>query len=161
MNDPMEGIYLYNQNGNVINEDIRKRLKKEKKKIGICSLSRNSNNELMWAHYAEGHKGVAIGVEVDQKHEVRPVQYDGLYQVDSYNFHSESAIDILSHKLDVWQYEKEERVFVYNKKYVNVKIKEVICGSRMSKQNKGFITDLIKKIDSKIMVSTRPSSNYI
>lgn len=164
LNDPMEGRYLYSQSGASIDEDMRRLLKGEKEKIRICSLSRDPNNELMWSHYAEGHKGVAIGVEVNRsKYEVRPIEYNGLHQVGLHNFHSGSAIDVLSHKLDVWQYEEEERVFVRNnKQYVNVKVKQVICGSRMSTQDKGFITDLIEKLDPNIeIINARTDTAYV
>lgn len=163
LNDPMEGKYLYSQNSGQINEGMRRLLKGEKEKIRICSLSRDSNNELMWSHYAEGHKGVAIGVEVDRnKYEVRPILYNGLHQVGLHNLHMDSPIDILSHKLDVWNYEAEERVFVKNNHFVNVKIKEVICGRRMSNQDVGFITDLIEKIDPDIeVINARTDPSYV
>lgn len=164
LNDPMEGRYLYSQSGGSIDEDMRRLLKGEKEKIRICSLSRDPNNELMWSHYAEGHKGVAIGVEVNRKqYKVRPIKYNGLHQVGLHNFHRDSAIDVLSHKLDVWQYEEEERVFVGNNKhYVDVEVKQVICGRRMSNQDKGFITDLIRKIDPDIeIINARTNSAYI
>lgn len=164
LNDPMEGRYLYSQSGGSIDEDMRRLLKGEKDKIRICSLSRNPNNELMWSHYAEGHKGVAIGVEVNRgKYEVRPIEYDGLHRVGIHNFHADSATDVLSHKLDVWQYEEEERVFVRNnKQYVNVKVREIICGSRMSTQDKGFITDLVEKINPDIeIINARNNSEYV
>jgi len=163
LNDPMEGRYLYNQSGGIIDEDMRQLLKGEKEKVRICSLSRDPNNELMWAHYAEGNKGVAIGVDVDRnKYEIRPIIYNGLHQVGLNNFHSGSAIDVLSHKLDVWQYEKEERVFVHNKYYVNVTVRKIICGSRMSKQDVGFITELVEKIDPSIeIINARTNSAYV
>lgn len=164
LNDPMEGRYLYSQSGGSIDEDMRRLLKGEKDKIRICSLSRDPNNELMWSHYAEGHKGVAIGVEVNRsKYEVRPIEYDGLHRVGVHNFHAGSATDVLSHKLDVWQYEEEERVFVRNnKQYVNVKVREIICGSRMSTQDKGFITDLVEKINPDIeIINARTNSAYV
>lgn len=163
LNDPMEGRYLYSD-GVSIDEHMRSVLKGEKEKIRICSLSLDPNNELMWSHYAEGHKGVAIGVELDRnRYEVKPINYDGLHQVGLHNFHSGSAIDVLSHKLDVWRYEKEVRVFVLNnKQHVNVKIKKVICGSRMSTQDKGFITDLIEKLDPDIeIINARTNSAYV
>lgn len=164
LNDPMEGHYLYSQSGGTIDEDMSRLLKGEKEKIRICSLSRDPNNELMWSHYAEGHKGVVIGVEVNRnQYAVRPVEYDGLHQVGLHNFHSDSAIDVLSHKLNVWRYEDEVRVFVRNnKQYVNVKVRQVICGSRMSTQDIGFITDLINKLDPNIeIINARTNSAYV
>ena len=163
LNDPMEGKYLYSQSGGSIDEDMRRLLKGEKEKIRICSLSRDPNNELMWAHYAEGHKGVVIGVEVNRKkYEVRPIEYDGLHRVGANNFHNGSAMDVLSHKLDVWHYEEEERVFVRNKQHVTVKVLQIICGSRMSTQDKGFISDLVGKINPSIqIINTRSNPAWV
>ena len=163
LNDPMEGRYLYSKSDGKIDEDMVQMLKGAKEKTRICSLSRDPNNELMWSHYAEGHKGVAIGVEVNSnKYKVRPIQYDGLHQIGQHNFHSGSAVDVLSHKLDVWEYEEEERVFTINKQYVEVKVKQIICGSRMSTQDKGFITDLVNKIDPSIeIINARTNAAYV
>ena len=162
LNDPMEGRYLYSKSDGKIDEDMARLLKGEKEKIRVCSLSRDPNNELMWSHYAEGHKGVAIGVEVNsKKHKVRPIIYDGLHRVGVNNFHSGSAVDVLSHKLDVWEYEAEERLFIKNKQYVDVDIKQIICGSRMSNQDKGFITDLLEKINPTIeIINARTPSAF-
>ena len=102
----------------------------------------------MWAHYADGHKGVAIGVEIDQSNcEVRPVTYDGLSTVTNNfgNAHHEMAKKILCHKLDFWGYEKEERIFVANNSnYVNVSVKEIYIGCRMSNQDKSIVRKLVE-----------------
>lgn len=163
LNDPMEGRYLYNQSDGKIDEDMARKLKGDKEKVRVCSLSRDPNNELMWSHYAEGHKGVAIGVEVDRtKYEVRPINYDGLHQIGLNNFHSGSAIDVLSHKLDVWRYEEEERVFTNGKQYIEVSVNKIICGSRMSTQDKGFITDLVEKVNPSIeIINARTNPAFV
>lgn len=163
LNDPMEGRYLYSQSGGEIYKEMAEVLKGLKEKLRICSLSRDKKNELMWSHYAEGHKGVAIGVEVDEtKHQVCPIIYDGLHQISLNNFGHSSAVDILSHKLDVWNYEDEVRVFTFNKQHVQVSVKEIVFGSRMSTQDKGFITDLVKAINPSIKVSNaRTNAVYV
>ncbi len=163
LNDPMEGKYLYSQGGGSLDEDMRRLLKGEKEKLRICALSRDPNNELMWSHYAEGHRGVVVGVEISSnKYEMRPIEYDGLHRVGLINFHTGSAIDVLSHKLDVWQYEEEERVFTRGKQFVDVAVRRIICGSRMSTQDQGFITDLVGKIDPNIeIINARTDSAYV
>jgi hypothetical protein len=160
LNDPMEGQYLYNTGE--LNEDINKLITGEKEKIRICSLSRDGNNELMWTHYAEGHRGVVIGVEIIPSSEqtLRPIIYDGLSTLNQRTLNSNSAIDILSHKLKVWEYEKEERVFIRNKYFVSVKVREIIYGRRMSNQDKGFINNLIEKIDPAIEIKNA-EFNYV
>lgn len=163
LNDPMEGKYLYSQGGGSLDEDMRRLLKGEKEKLRICALSRDPNNELMWSHYSEGHRGVVVGVEIDpREYEVRPIKYDGLHRVGLNNFHNGAAIDVLSHKLDVWQYEAEERVFTRGKQFVDVTVCRLICGSRMSTQDIGFITELVEKINLDIeVINARTDSAYV
>lgn len=153
LNDPMEGYYLYSK-GNM-SEEIIKKIKGEKEKIRICSLTRDCYNELMWSHYADGHHGIVIGVEIDNsRYKVKPVIYDGLMNVSNFNTFSQyrTAIEILSHKLSVWQYEQEERVFTNGKTFVNVEIKKIIIGQRMSNSDKSIIKKLVQKISPDIIL---------
>lgn len=151
MNDPMEGHYLY-RGSSELDQDIKRRLAGEKKKVRIVSLSRDPANELMWAHYANGHRGVAFGVEpiVDPTTEVRPVEYDGPARLGRESLSSMNAIEILSHKLEVWQYEQEERLFVSGPLYAHVHVRELILGRKMSKQDIGFMRDLAERITPEI-----------
>ncbi len=153
LNDPMEGYYLYSKGS--MSEEILKKIKGEKEKIRICSLTRDCYNELMWSHYADGHHGMVIGVEIDNtRYKVKPVIYDGLMNVSNFNTFSQyrTAIEILSHKLSVWQYEREERVFTNGKTFVNVEIKKIIIGQRMSNSDKSIIKKLVQKISPDIIL---------
>lgn len=158
LNDPMEGHYLYNKGE--LDSDVRSLIKGQKQKIRICSLSKVNDNELMWAHYSEGHRGVAIGVEINNhKHDVQPVKYDGLPQIGRPNIHNSTAREILSHKLEVWGYEEEVRVFTGGKQYVNVEVKEILLGRSMSTQDISFIKKLAGSINSTIIVKGAPNKN--
>ena len=64
------------------------------------------------------------------------------------DFNSQTAIDILSHKLEIWNYEQEERVFVHGKTYVDVFVEEIITGRAMSNSDYSFLRNLISKINS-------------
>ncbi|NEX12734.1 MAG: hypothetical protein C1942_08645 [Prosthecochloris sp.] len=157
LNDPMEGQYLYSSGE--LDSDVRRLIKGQKEKIKICSLSAAPDNELMWAHYAEGHRGVAIGVEVsEERHRLIPVQYDGPVQIGLVNVNNSTAEEILSHKLQVWKYEKEVRVFTRGKQYVPVTVREVLLGRSMSTQNIGFIKKLVASINSEIEVKSAPNA---
>ena len=156
LNDPMEGQYLYSSGE--LASDVRELIKNQKEKLRICSLSKVTDNELMWSHYAEGHRGVVIGVTVNEsKHKVIPVKYAGLPQVGRMSIHNFTAQDILSHKLKVWAYEKEVRVFVRGKQYVDVKVEEILLGRSMSTQDIGFIKKLVASIDKNIKVKSAPN----
>src|SRR5690606_19692644 len=77
LNDPMEGQYYYNKGE--LDKSIQRKIKDDKGKLRLCSLSRKNDNELMWSHYSEGHRGVAIGLTIDRtKYDLRPIQYTGL-----------------------------------------------------------------------------------
>jgi len=161
MNDPMEGHYIYNLK-QTSNQIIRK-IKGEKDKLRIISLSRKNDDTLMWAHYANGHRGVVIGVEIDQeKYDVREVEYlNNIFNLKDVIPGRETAKQILTKKHGAWSYEEENRIFIENgQKYAYVTVKEIILGSKMSTQNKGLIKELIKEIKPEIDVYSCNLSNF-
>lgn len=54
---------LYHQHGLTLSkpEDIFKQMALDLSEVGIFSLSERPDNELMWAHYGDSHKGLALG----------------------------------------------------------------------------------------------------
>ncbi|WP_299663125.1 DUF2971 domain-containing protein [uncultured Ruegeria sp.] len=54
---------LYNRHGLCLSkpEDIFKQMALDLSEAGIFSLSERPDNELMWAHYGDNHKGLALG----------------------------------------------------------------------------------------------------
>jgi hypothetical protein len=146
LNDPMEGMYVTSDTGD-LDEDMRKFLDSAKQNLRVCSLTKSRNNFLMWSHYAEGHRGVVVGVDiVDKKSETREVIYDGPMQLGIRTVSYNTPRELLSHKLVAWSYEEEVRVFVENGYYVSVEIREVIFGSRMSNQEKSFLREFLRRV---------------
>jgi len=151
LNDPMEGQYYYSDGE--LNKGIRSKLKEEKGGLRICSLSKVNNNELMWSHYTNGQRGVVIGVKVDNTaYNVKPIQYNGLSFIKEQNYNNQTAIEILTHKLEVWNYEQEERVFVQDDFFVDVQVIQLITGRVMSNSDFGMVKQLIEKIDPSIEI---------
>lgn len=149
LNDPMEGQYYYHQGE--LNKTIRDKILEEKGTLRILSLSRINNNQLMWSHYADGHKGVVIGVRIDNtKYDVQPIEYDGIVTITDSDYNGQTAREILRHKHEVWSYEQEVRVFQRDKFFIDVEIDEIILGQRVSTQNVGLIRELLKKINPEI-----------
>lgn len=151
LNDPMEGQYYY-QRGE-LSKGVRDKLLQEKGELRICSLSRVNNNELMWSHYTNGQRGVAIGVEIDRnQYSVRPIQYDGIASIRQQDFSEQTAMEILSHKLEVWNYEEEERAFIRDKHFIDVNVRTIITGRAMSTQDFGFVRELVNHINPNIEI---------
>ena len=64
----------------------------------------------MWSYYGDGHKGVAIGVEItdDDKYDLIPVKYRERAAYVSKSMDSEEAAKkLLSTKLLPWEHEQE------------------------------------------------------
>jgi hypothetical protein len=151
MNDPMEGQYYYRQGD--YDRQVLRSIRENKRNLRICSLSRNNHHDLMWSHYADGHRGVAIGVSIDRDLvDIRPVIYEGLHNLSGQIAEDEAAREILSHKLNVWSYEEEERVFITESQYVPAVILQVITGSVMSTQDLSMIRDLVQRINPQIEI---------
>ena len=151
LNDPMEGQYYYH-NGE-LDRKIREKIKTMKGELRICSLSRVNNNELMWSHYTNGQRGVVIGVKVNNpRYTIRSMKYDGIAYVRKQDYSNQTAIDILSHKLEVWSYEEEERIFQEKEHFINVQIVEIVTGRRMSKKDFSLITELVRIINPSIRI---------
>lgn len=155
LNDPMEGHYIYSPNS--CPQEIIEKIKGRKKKIRIVSLSRSFNNFLMWSHYADGHRGIAIGIDINrEEYNVRPVNY--IDKLTNLKDISNVSIDkfsekVLSQKLSLWNYEEEERVFVEGSStFIDVTVRQVIIGKKMSNQNYSFLKELIHKVNPNIEV---------
>ncbi len=104
-NDPMEGVYTYLKNETLSNS---KNIFTQKNKYKICSFSgdRALNDPRMWGYYANGLKGIAVEIEIDQK-EVKKIDYDlnhwfaDIKQAD--------IEKIITSKLEQWAFEDEYR----------------------------------------------------
>ena len=158
LNDPMEGLlYLFDKN---ISTQYRSAVRTASGRLRVCSLCQSRNNSLLWSYYADGHKGIAIGVTVlDQVSprvdKAERVTYDMSVSIDprvaKTKSPSEIAKRVLSQKLQFWGHETEYRVFT-TQQYVPVEIKEIVLGCRMSRQDAQRIRELVSRQSRKIPV---------
>ncbi len=141
LNDPTEGFY--NDNSiisflNVFNkysEGVKKQyngLLEKFSQVGIYSLSNRIDNELLWAHYGNGHSGFAIEYDIDVLKESlnhnRYFQFIFDFDIDYVENIPKADISVLQGKdtnqmLKIylgskslsWKYEKEYRLVVEGK----------------------------------------------
>jgi hypothetical protein len=135
MNDPLEGHYFLAGDKRGVYS-----IREEKARYTICATSGTKENVLLWAHYADGHKGLCLGIEVndnlctrlqianDEKRYIKnqnrifsgnkivfaPVVYESeelLFKNIEESATEATAILILSAKSNHWSYEKEFRFF--------------------------------------------------
>jgi hypothetical protein len=142
--------------------------------VGIFSLSSDDGNDLMWAHYAKNHTGLALGFTVEdgaalaEADSLIAVTYSDQKPVFSEGFHHEVRIiaenagglrsearfpltdpvfrATISTKPISWSYEAEWR-YVQEKSGVHpspARLGTVTFGLRMPPERRAFYTDLLR-----------------
>lgn len=164
LNDPFELMpykrYRFGRR-QAYNEVFKRMLKK----WGLLCFSRSWEEQLLWAYYAEKHKGVALGFEIP-KDKIIKVKYTsnvkrtkvGLTNKidDEKNF-----LGLAEKKYQEWEHEKEYRILINleeddlkkdGKHYYmpfgdKLKIKEVVLGDRVKDSQKKDIVIFAKQLN--------------
>jgi hypothetical protein len=152
LNDNFEGQFLYDfSKGNQ-----RTRLNPvQQEHISICSFSKSFTNHLMWSHYADGHRGVVIGFEIDELiYKIEKVCYDGLIICDELPKKFDELKKVFLNKINDWKYEEEYRIITEKQDFINIQIKEVILGAETPEEDKIIIKRLAELINNNIKIET-------
>ena len=161
LNDPMEGFFDKSD----VEENYSKEIRKELKKIRVFSMSKEMNNPLLWAHYADSFKGICIEIDiVEEIWNIHKVNYSGFDVIPLKGYRNligteekmsthDWAISSLKAKYKQWEYEEEYRILSKDEYLTKgFKIKAVYFGSRTSDTYKDLIRNLlpskIKAIDT-------------
>jgi len=160
LNDPMEGYFSSEE----FNNEEWERIRKLKKEVRICSLSKNKDNALLWAHYANEHKGCCIEVEVAEDFSWKriDVNYCSCFPILHSGQSDDEIIEMLfKTKSDYWSYEDEVRFVKHlplskdgkpHKANLHVKVKKIYLGIRFTDEEKDRIVRIVNAIDSNIVV---------
>jgi hypothetical protein len=119
LNDPFEGTYINRSNEATFDLLIQQ--------FRVCCFSESNNNLLLWAHYAENHRGICLEYDIPDdlcRTQVLSVKYSKsqpvLEKVERYpagsvvagalsvNIDKEAALFLT--KSEDWKYEEERRV---------------------------------------------------
>jgi len=116
LNDPFELLAV-----DLVDPDLRAGIRAKKEQIdsheGLLCFSTSWRNPLLWSHYGDSHRGVALGFDVP-KDLLTPVRYiKGMEKLDvRAKGAAQPAIDAFLHRLrftkfEGWRYEEEVRQF--------------------------------------------------
>lgn len=137
LNDPLEGQFVTfaQKDARELFDQAVREIGYAKKKYRVCSLSETFDSHLLWAHYADGFNGVAIGIDLPESENIQKVEYRGVFapvDLDLYVDPDQTARKILFSKYDAWNYEREIRI-LHDGTYFPLKgrIKSVIAGHRL------------------------------
>jgi hypothetical protein len=88
------------------------------KSHGLICFSSSWNNPVLWSHYADSHRGVAIGFEVSEKLLFKVSYKNERFDLPMDSVTNQITVDektlhtLLSRKFSDWKYEKEWRYFI-------------------------------------------------
>jgi len=95
-------------------EDIRKLLQDEVDKAGIVCFSRVRDDILMWAHYADKHKGICFEFDGSDNclffGEAQPVEYEDYTSIPLDEGKERQMTRVILTKSKHWLYEREYRI---------------------------------------------------
>ncbi len=143
-------------------------------KFGICSLTEDPKNIVMWSHYANSHKGICVGFDVEKLLEARRLVHKkarllfDLYKVDYHldypfldlrqleaNEPEQYRVTPLLKKSTSWAYEKEYRIILLNGANITVELPDgvismIVLGCKMKDSHKDEIKNALKERHSNI-----------
>jgi Protein of unknown function (DUF2971) len=115
LNDPFE--FLATKFANIHDGNLESMKEQLNLNRGVICFSELWYHPMMWAHYADKHKGVALGFDLTDasfmekvKYVSRPVEFPGIY-LENGQFDEEAGRAIISTKFSSWRYERECRIF--------------------------------------------------
>jgi hypothetical protein len=108
LNDPFE-LWAIAQPDSRLRQALRATKKTMAQQYGVLCFSLDWRNPLLWSHYADRHRGLALGFDVDEQI-LKPVTYRKTRPaVKSINM--QVANWLLFTKYQDWSYEQEARIF--------------------------------------------------
>jgi hypothetical protein len=170
LNDPFEGLFDKNHFTTFLNsfgsasskaQKVLDALIEKMNKVGIYSLSKDINNELLWAHYADQHKGFAIEFDLDIIVDAfnygnipLVTQIDVLYSntpsllnINDRNDSDKLIQSLIGVKSLVWQYENEVRLIFNNTGLIDIPfyaIKSIYFGLRSKAKDKDKVMKALR-----------------
>ena len=137
--------------------------------FSMCCLSAHNDSVLMWAHYANNHRGICIGISTSSLNYMRDrmlKSYGIQVMLDSVKYQSDPPVvdffDSMSGRIDTferdvtlrtytksseWSYEKEWRLMIMKSgersgRLPNGAINNIILGCNISDEDRGIVTQL-------------------
>ena len=109
LNDPFE-MWAVAQEDPTLRKAFRKTKNELAQKFGVVCLSLSWDNPLLWSHYADRHRGLVLGFDVDTNL-LKKISYVR-NRPSMERINQELAVKLLFTKYIDWKYEKEARIYV-------------------------------------------------
>jgi hypothetical protein len=91
------------------------------RRFGVLCFSEDKSDLLQWAHYADHHRGICLGFDVESEGKFGPVEYVSERLPWPEQLDQNFMWELLRTKSVDWKYEKEWRVFTQMKEGISDK----------------------------------------
>lgn len=148
LNDPLEGryeIYL-GERSRTFESVMMTRIENARNVYRVASLSADPTNFLMWSHYADGHKGVVIEVDVPENHvDLIKVTYSPFSSVFTDKLQTKDDMrHLFNGKGEEWAYEKEYRIITEDQYFcLRQSIHRLLLGPLISDDHERILRKII------------------
>ena len=189
LNDPTEGVYgddalrmffkVFSKYSHNVEEQYNKFTDKFRN-VGVYSLSKSFDNELLWAYYASGHTGFAIEYDIDileqslnyNTYAKQLYKFDVEYlndvpQIDISIIRGNEIVEMLKRfigtKSSSWAHEKEVRLIFENTGLFEIDFKAVTAiyfGCRMPGSDIDYIMEKLKGRGLKYFKMVNVNNSY-
>ena len=140
------------------NKSAVERFKQRVKDIGVCCFSRINDSILMWAHYANSHRGFCLEFSSDSENPygIHPLDVCYSEMLVKLNFHNQAddaIVNMIFTKSLDWKYEQEMRCIADGlvsqddrKKHFDAsKLKAVYLGVKCEEVTSEKIKDIVRR----------------
>lgn len=146
LNDPMEGHFTsiyYNDDVNY--KTLLRNFIDYKVSLRVCAFSEKIKPILLWSHYADQHRGIAIEIQFDWHHYQNLYKVNYVRRIPEIDFtHNPTPMQVLTNKIQFWAYEREYRV-IDESRYISIgTITGIYFGVRTSDLNRQRIYNLVR-----------------
>jgi len=178
LNDPFEMVPYLRFRGLKRRMPYHKARREISKKYGFLCFSRDWSEPLLWSHYADKHKGIAIGFEILRDkvlkvaYSLDPIRKQIELTSDS-KTNERLFLDLAKVKYRKWDYENETRILVKledcikNGSYYflcfdnRLKVKEIVLGCKFDhKKERGNIIKLTNQLGAGIIPTRQGWEDY-
>jgi hypothetical protein len=128
--------------------------------LGVLSFTDAIQDPVLWSHYGDSHRGIALGFNFLDSEKIKPIQYSkekpkiSIYDIDTSIDTALTRSNVLFTKATSWKYEREFRKLIrladctpssglYFYKFPKQSLKSIVLGDRC-KISKNYIYNLLK-----------------
>ena len=162
---------------NLAKNTIERIFEKRKKIVGIYSLSKTFNDELLWSHYSDNHKGFCIEYDLKSLKESYE-EYEDIYMFSvkyrkrppklnllniNHKIRVNAIIKLTKFKSKRWNYEKEFRIVLGKfgeKKYNANCVTSIYLGINMPENQKEVMLEKLKNRNIKFYQMSQKRNLY-